>query len=222
MQVKITNPKGASTMQLYVFPPSPNSLCCQATANQAGLELELIPVDLSAGGHMTPEFLKINPNHKIPTLVDGDFCLWESGAIMLYLAGQAPASKQIPEDVRERAQMAQWMFWKTAHFGPACGIFTFENIVKGMFAMGDPDTAKLAQGKEEFDRYGSVLNNHLQGRDYIIGNNVTLADHAIVTWLVHAEAAGIPLAGYAELSRWSKGILASDAWQQALATIPSH
>mgnify|MGYP000214016263 CR=1 FL=1 len=50
-------------MQLYVFPPSPNSLCCQAVANQVGIELELIPVDLPGGGHMTPEFIKINPNH---------------------------------------------------------------------------------------------------------------------------------------------------------------
>ena len=54
-------------MQLYIFPPSPNSLCCQAVANQAGIELELIPVDLPGGGHMAPEFIKLNPNHKIPT-----------------------------------------------------------------------------------------------------------------------------------------------------------
>jgi glutathione S-transferase len=208
-------------MQLYVFPPSPNSLCCQATANQGGIELELIPVDLPGGGHMTPEFIKINPNHKIPTLVDGDFSLWESGAIMLYLAQQAPASKQIPDDPKEKAQMAQWLFWKTAHFGPACGIFTFENIVKGMFGMGDADPAQLEKGNEEFSRYASVLNEHLQGRDFIVGDSVTLADHSVATWLVHAEAAGIPLADYGELARWCKGVLGSDAWQKALATIPT-
>ncbi|MBT7953486.1 MAG: glutathione S-transferase family protein [Gammaproteobacteria bacterium] len=208
-------------MQLYVFPPSPNSLCCQATANQAGIELELIPVDLSAGAHMDPEFIKINPNHKIPTLVDGDFSLWESGAIMLYLAQQAPASKQIPDDPKEKAQMAQWLFWKTAHFGPACGIFTFENIVKGMFGMGDADPAQLEKGNEEFSRYAGVLNEHLQGRDFIVGDSVTLADHSVATWLVHAEAAGIPLADYGELARWCKGVLGSDAWQKALATIPT-
>ncbi len=208
-------------MQLYVFPPSPNSLCCQAAANQAGIELEIVPVDLPGGGHMAPEFIKLNPNHKIPTLVDGDFSLWESGAIMIYLAQQAPDCNQIPEDPKERAQMAQWMFWKTAHFGPACGIFTFENIVKGMFEMGDPDPDQLAKGGEEFARYASVLNQHLQGRDYIVGNSLSLADHAIVTWLVHAEAAKLPMSEYGEIQRWCKGILASDAWQKALATIPA-
>jgi glutathione S-transferase len=208
-------------MQLYVFPPSPNSLCCQAVANQAGIELEIIPVDLAAGEHMSPEFIKINPNHKIPTLVDGDFSLWESGAIMLYIANQGSESNQIPTDAKERAQMAQWMFWKTAHFGPACGIFTFENVVKGIFDMGAADPAQLEKGAEEFARFGGVLDEHLKGRDFIVGDSVTLADHAIVTWLVHAEGAGIPMSDFAEISRWCKGILSSDAWQKALATIPA-
>jgi glutathione S-transferase len=209
-------------MQLYIFPPSPNSLCCQAVANQAGIELELVPVDLPGGGHMDPEFVSLNPNHKIPTLVDGDFSLWESCAIMLYLAQQAPDSNQIPDDPRQRAQMAQWMFWKNAHFGPACGTFLFENIVKKIFDMGEPDPAQLEKGSEEFHRYASVLNDHLQGRDYMVGDSVTLADHALATWMVHAEAAGYPKENYAELARWSQGILGSAAWKKALAVIPAQ
>ena len=84
----------------------------------------------------------------------------------------------------------------------------------------DPDPAQLAKGEEEFNRFGTVLNDHLKGRETLVGNSVTLADHAVVSWLVHAEAAGLPLDGYAEITRWSGSILGSAPWQQALATIP--
>jgi len=167
-------------MQLYIFPPSPNSLRCQAAANQAGIELELIPVDLPTGGQMTPEFIKLNPNHKIPTLVDGDFSLWESSAIMLYLANKSPDSRQIPDDARQKAQMAQWMFWSVAHFGSVCGTFLFENVVKGMLNLGEPDPAVLESAGEEFHRFTTVLNDHVRGSDFAVGDSITLADH---TWL---------------------------------------
>lgn len=207
-------------MQLYVFPPSPNSLRCQAAANQLGIELELITVDLGSRGQMDDEFVALNPNHKIPTLVDGDFVLWESSAIMLYLAQAQPGNDLIPEDLREQARMVQWLFWNTAHWGPTCGIFTFENLVKKFMNIGEPDPAQLARGQEEFARFGTVLNDHLKGRDTLVGASVTPADHAVVSWLVHAEAAELPLDDYAEITRWSGKILGSAAWQQALATIP--
>ena len=208
-------------MQLYVFPPSPNSLRCQAVANQLGIELELVPVDLPGGAHMKDEFIALNPNHKIPTLVDDDFVLWESSAIMVYLAHQRPGTDLIPEDVKERARTVQWTFWNTAHWGPTCGIFTFENLVKKMLGMGEPDPAELEKGNEGFTRFGAVLNDHLKGRDTLVGSSVTLADHAIASWLVHAEGAGLPLDGYDEITRWCGHVLGSEAWQQALATIPS-
>ena len=117
--------------------------------------------------------------------------------------------------------MAQWMFWKTAHFGPACGVFTFENLVKPMLSMGDPDPAELEKGSEDFHRFFGVLNEHVQGKDFLVGDSLTLADHSIATWLVHAEPAAFPMQDYAEVKRWSQGILGSDAWQKALATIPA-
>ena len=208
-------------MQLYVFPPSPNSLPCQVVANQVGIELELISVDLGSGAQMGDEFVKLNPNHKIPTLVDGDFVLWESTAIMIYLCHKRPGSSLIPEDLQERVQAVQWMSWNTAHWGPTCGIFTFENLVKKIMNIGDPDPVQLARGQEEFARFGTVLNDHLKGRNTLVGSSVTLADHAVASWLVHAGGAELPLENYAEITRWSGEILGSTAWQEALATIPS-
>ena len=206
-------------MKLYVFPPSPNSLRCQAVANQLGLELELITVDLASGAQMNAEFVALNPNHKIPTLVDGDFVLWESSAIMLYLAQTHPDNDLIPEDLRERALVRQWLFWNEAHWGPTCGIFTFENLVKKIMNIGEPDPAQLERGRQELNRFGAVLNDHLTGREVLVGESITPADHAIASWLVHAEAAGIPIDDYTEITRWSNSVLGSAAWQDALATI---
>ena len=209
-------------MKLYVFPPSPNSLRCQAVADQAGIDLELVSVDLHAGEQMKDEFIALNPNHKIPVLMDGDFILWESAAIMLYLAAKKPDSGLLPGDERERALCAQWLFWNSAHWGPACAIFTFENLVKRMFAMGEPDAAALEKGKEQFGQFAAVLNDHLKGRDTLIGDRPTVADHGIVSWLVHAKDAQIPVGDYGEIARWSADLLRSDPWQKALAIIPDQ
>ena len=211
-------------MQLYVFPPSPNSLRCQAVANQLGIELELIPVDFGNPAQTEAEFKALyvaNPNHKIPTLVDGDYTLWESSAIMLYLSWKQPDNNLVPDNLQDRASMSQWLYWSASHWGPACTIFIFENIVKKIMNIGDPDPAQLAKGEEEFNRFGTVLNDHLKGREALAGNSITLADHAVASWLVHAEMMGLPLDGYTEITRWSGNILGSAPWQEALATIPS-
>lgn len=207
-------------MQLYTFPPSPNSLRCQAVANQLGIELELIPLDLTKQEHLTPEFIALNPNHKIPTLVDGDFVLWESGAIMLYLAQSKPGNELLPGALQERVRMAQWLFWNTAHWSAACGAIAYEKLVKDMLGLGAPDQAKLNEALENLARFGAVLNAHLKGRAALVGDGATLADHAIVSWLPHAERLELPLAEFAEIRRWSADLLGAPAWRQALATIP--
>jgi glutathione S-transferase len=206
-------------MQLYIFPPSPNSLRCQAVANQLGIDLELVPLDLSKGAHMDERYVRLNPNHKIPTLVDRDFVLWESGAIMLYLAQMKPEAGLIPNDPQRRAKMAQWLFWNTAHFGPACGTFITENLVKKILNLGDPDPDALAKGKDEFARFAKVISDHLDGKDFVVGDSMSLADHAIASWFVHADSSGYPLAGFDTLTKWAGNVLESEPWRRALAVI---
>lgn len=205
-------------MKLYTFAASPNSLRVFAVAHELGQDLELVPVDLTKGEHLKPEFLKLNPNHKIPTLVDGDFVLWESTAIMLYLAYKG-GGKLIPADPKPRAQMHQWISWNTAHMGPACATFLFENMVKGMLKLGDPDPKRLAQGEEEFARFGAVLNEHLKGRKHIVGEGRTIADHHVFSSFVHAGLCGLPVTQFPEIQRWCGEMAASGPWQKALAVL---
>jgi glutathione S-transferase len=205
-------------MKLHTFLPSPNSLRVTAVAHELGIALELVPMDLAKGDHLQPAFLKLNPNHKIPVLEDGEFVLWESTAIMLYLSWSA-GGRLIPEDVKQRAQMHQWMSWNTAHLGPACGVFLFENMVKGLLNLGAPNPKQLARADEEFARFGAVLDGHLAGRAYLVGNGRTLADHHVFASLVHAGGCGLPVAKFPEIRRWSEAMRASASWQHALAAL---
>ncbi len=205
-------------MKLYTFAPSPNSLRVFAVAHELGQDLEMVNVDLTKGEHMKPEFITMNPNHKIPTFTDGDFVLWESTAIMLYLAYKA-GGKLIPTDPKPRAQMHQWISWNTAHFGPACMIFLFENMVKALLKIGEPDPKQLEKGETEFARFGAVLNAHLKGRKHMVGNSSSIADHHVFASLVHAGGCGLPVAKFPEIQRWSAEMAASAPWQKALAVL---
>jgi len=208
-------------MKLYYFPPSPNSLRVQAVANHLGIELELETVDLPNGGHLEEEFIKLNPNHKIPTLVDGDFVLWESTAIILYLAEKNTEAGLIPADLQQRIQMHQWMAWNLAHFTPQCGTFLFERIAKKLFNMGEPDENEIAKAEELFHRYAKVLDDHLQDRDWLVGNSISLADHSVGAFLIHAEPAAYPLENYNHIQRWWGNIVKLDAWKKAVEGLES-
>ena len=206
-------------MKLYTFPPSPNALRVQAVANQLGVELEPVVLDLGKGEQMQPSYLKLNPNHTIPVLEDGDVVLTDSMAIMIYLAERHPDGGLIPSDLRDRMRMFQWMAWNLTMIGPACGTFLFERVVKALFDLGEPDTKELAKAEERFNRFAKVLDDHLKGRDCIVGKNATLADHAIGSLFVHQGAAGYPMEPYAEITRWWERLSATDAWQRALAQL---
>jgi len=102
-------------MKLYGFPPSPNTWKVRAVAAHLGIPLELEFVDLTKGQHRTPEYLALNPTGRTPTLVDGDFRLWESNAIMQYLASQKPNSLPPPSRrlAHIRPPIASTSRWQT-------------------------------------------------------------------------------------------------------------
>ena len=115
-------------MRLYFHPLSSNSRRVTMTAQQLGLELDLIVVDLLKGEHRDPEFLQFNPNGKVPLLEDDGFQLWESHAIMQYLADRCPGQTLYPHDAQARADVNRWLFWSAYHFTPAVGFISRERI----------------------------------------------------------------------------------------------
>ncbi|MCA9775034.1 MAG: glutathione S-transferase family protein, partial [Myxococcales bacterium] len=112
-------------MDFYAFPPSPNDRKVRFVLKHLGIPFQDHIVDLASGAQKKPEYLKVNPFGRIPAIVDGDFRLSESHAIMQYLADKKPGSF-FPADPRARIDVTRWQFWSTGQWGPACGAITFE------------------------------------------------------------------------------------------------
>lgn len=202
-------------MKLYHNPLSPNARRARLTVAQLEIPVEEILVDFRKGEHKRPEYLALNPNGAVPTLVDGDFALTESRAIMQYLAEQKPEAGLLPKDARGRADVLRWQFWDAAHFAIAIRQVVFEKVIKPNFGMGEPDPAKIAEGLAEYRRYAAVLNQRLARSPYVVGQTLTLADLTLGASLMYANAIDLPLAETAELSAWFGRITALPAWKKS-------
>lgn len=206
-------------MKLYGFPPSLNTWKVRAVANQLKLRLEFEIVDLLKP--RTPAYLALNPTGRTPTLVDGDFTLWESTAIMQYLASDS-ANSLWPNDARKRADIMRWQSWGLVHWGrEACQPLTFERLVKKIANMGPPDEAVVVKALESFNREARVLEGHLAKRSYLVGNDPTLADFSVAAAAGYAKECDIPLAGYPRVREWLGRICALPAWREAAPQMPA-
>jgi glutathione S-transferase len=204
-----------STMKLYHNPLSPNVRRVRLTAAVLGLELEEKKLDFAKGEHKNPEYLALNPNGAVPTLVDGDFVLTESRAIMQYLASKKPESGLLPRDEAARADVTRWQFWDAAHFSPQMGSLAFEKMLKGMMGLGEPDNAKINDALSNFRRFGAVLDKRLNGKQYLVGNALTLADLTVASSLMYAKQTEAPLAEFPHLQSWFSRISDLDGWKKS-------
>jgi glutathione S-transferase len=205
-------------MKLYGFPAAPNTWKVRAVAAHLGLPLELVLVHLGNGEQRSPDHLALNPTGRTPTLVDGDFVLWESTAIMQYMASRKPNALW-PDNVRARADIMRWQSWQLQHWGAAaCDPLLFERLVKRIFNLGPVDAAVVAKATDAFHREAAVLDAHLSKRPYLVGNDPTLADFSVVAPLVYAAEGELPISGYPHLREWSGRILSLPAWRE---TAPS-
>src|SRR5829696_909984 len=154
-------------MKLYQFALSPNCQKVVALAHEVGLPLERVHMNVFKGELRTAEFLSKNPNGKIPVLEDDDFVLWESNAMLGYIATKAGRADLAPTSPRERANVDRWLAWHNAHFGPAVGKVAFERIVKKLGGLGEPDEGMIKKGTEEFAVLADVLDKNLSGKEYL-------------------------------------------------------
>jgi glutathione S-transferase len=203
-------------MKLYYHPNSPNCVDVLATANHLGLQLDLQLVDLLKGAQKDPAYLGINPNGRVPTLVDGDFILWESNAIMQYLASKKPNHPAWPADEKIRADIARWQFWQAFHWTRATGTLVWENMVKRFLNAAGPDPAKIKEAEELFHALAAVLDGHLKIRQYLVGAAATLADFSVAAPLIYSQPARFPLDEYANIRAWYGRIGELDSWKKAL------
>ena len=208
-------------MKLYGFSPSPNTWKVRAVAAHLGVKLDLEFVDLSKGEQQSVAYLALNPTGRAPALVDGDFKLWESTAIMQYLASQKPNSLW-PNDARIRADIMRWQSWNLAHWSKeGFEPMVFNRLVKKLMNLGPPDEAVLAKATEAFHKDAKVIDAHLAKQPYLHGKEITLADFSAAAGLFYAKEAELPLGSYARIQEWFGRVSALPAWRETAPQRPA-
>ncbi len=171
-------------MKLYVVNGAPNARKVQAVVNHLGLAVEQIFLDFSKGETRSPDYLRINPTGRVPTLEHDGFTLWESNAINKYLCALCPGNTLYPDNPRLQADIDRWLSWELAHFNQQLGILTFQAVVKPAFMGEQPEEYLVNWSMRMLEGHAEVLERHLEGRHYLVGDDITLADYA----MVHIEA----------------------------------
>ncbi len=207
-------------MKLYFHPMSGNSRRALLVATHLDVPLERIVVDLTRGEQRGAPHLARNPNGRVPVLDDDGFVLWESRAIMQYLADKTPGQTLLPTDARGRAEVNRWLFWCAAHMAPANSILVYENVVKALTGRGPADPVELARGEALIAQYAPVLDAHLAGRTWVTQDRVTLADYSLAASFALAAPARLPIADYANLRAWLGRVQELDAWMRTAPPAP--
>jgi glutathione S-transferase len=205
------------TIKIHAFPPSPRAFKVLWAAHQLGIEYEFVLVDLTKGDQKKPEFLALNPNGRMPVLEDDGFVLWESNAIVQYLATKKPQSGLLPSDERGRADVVRWQFWDSGHWDPACAALIFERVVKGFLGLGETDPVEVEKGLQRFNAAAQMLNGQLDKHRYVCGEQFTAADISLGAPLTMAEAAQFPLESYRAIQRWAADLKSLPSWQKTVA-----
>jgi glutathione S-transferase len=206
-------------VRLYLFPVSGRVVGIVALKHHLALDCEVVPIDLGRGDQLAPDYLVLNPNKKMPTLEDKGFVLWESNAILFYMAARHPEKRFWPADLQGQADVLRWLAWESAHWdAESIGMVAFEKSSKGVLGLGQPDPAFIARGEQNFARFAAVLDGALKGKTWLIGERLTIADFSVGGLVPSAERLGLSVGKFPEIARWYKGLSALPAWREALAS----
>ena len=204
-------------IDLYYW-TTPNGHKITIFLEEAGLEYRLKPINIGRGEQFAPEFLQVSPNNRIPAIVDHDpagggkpISVFESGAILLYLAGKI--GQFIPKDLRGQVETLEWLMWQMGGLGPMAG-------QNHHFAHYAPEKIPYAIDRyvKETSRLYGVLNKRLAGRPFIVGKEYTIADMAAYPWII-PDRQGQDMDEFPQLKRWHASIRSRTATQRAYARV---
>ena len=186
------------------------------TANALDLEYEYIRVNIRGGENRTEQYLRLHPAGKVPVIDDNGFVLFESDAIIKYLAARE-SSPLYPEDIKARAITDQWLDFTAFHVGGALSKVLF-NRVFASFAKVDVDERSLSDGLKFLDRFLPVIDRQLSQNKYLAGKQFSLADIALLATLDPAEATGVDLSGYKRIVEWRQALIKKDFYTKCHAS----
>jgi GST-like protein len=199
--------------------PTPNGKKVTILLEEAGIPYNIVPVNIGRGDQFTPAFLKMNPNHRMPVMVDtmpaggGEpIVIFESGAIMLYLAEKV--GRFYPQDLRGKYAVTEWLIWQMANQGPKlgeCGHFRRLDEKQG------DQSYAVRRFTDEANRLYGVLNNRLYESKYLAGNEYTIADMISYPWTVNWQGQGQNIEEFKYVKRWQEELAARPAVQRGMA-----
>ena len=201
-------------MKIYADPITANCRKVLAGLDFLNAPFERVHVDYFKGEQKEPGYLAVNPNAALPALSDGDFVLWESNAILQYVADKHDRDSAYPKDPQKRADINRWLLWESSSWFPACYVYLVENCVKPLLG-AEPDPAVLEAQGAQFHKLAGILDERLAKNAYVCGNQPTIADIALAAPLHLHPYQKLPLAEHPNLKRWmTERIEPMPSWQK--------
>ena len=199
--------------------PTPNGKKVTILLEEAAIPYNIVPVNIGRGDQFTPDFLRMNPNHRMPVMVDhapkgggAPISVFESGAIMMYLAEKE--GKFWPQDLRGKYAVTEWLIWQMANQGPKLGEC-------GNFRRAGPEAGDLTYAinrfTDEANRLYGVLNNRLYRSKYVAGDEYTIADMICYPWTVNWKFQGQDIEEFPYFKRWFEELGARPAVIKGMA-----
>jgi len=201
-------------MKLYSFDISPNGKRANICAREAGVTLEASPIDIAKGENRAPDYLAMNPMGKAPTLRDGDFVLWESAAMLCYIA-ETSESSLWPASPRARADALRWLFFCSCHIDPYFTTLMVERFIKARRALPE-DEVLTASAEAWLARFVPIVDGQLEGREHVLGR-FGVADIALGCTLELSPVARFDLAPYGNVRGWLERVQGRPSWRASTA-----
>ncbi len=201
-------------MKIYADPITVNCRKVLAGLDLMGAPFERAHVDYFKGEQKADAYRKLNPNASIPALVDGDFVLWESNAILAYAADKVGNTSVYPADPKVRADILRWLLWESSSWFPSCYVYLVEHCVKPLL-QAEPDSAIVAAQDETFHKLAGILDARLAGSRWIAGDQPTIADIALAAPAHLHPYQRLPLEPHPHLRRWlTEGVERLPCWER--------
>ncbi|WP_212591733.1 glutathione S-transferase family protein [Bordetella genomosp. 2] len=199
-------------MKLYGMGPT-RSLRARWALQELDAQFEFVPVDLQAGEHRHPDFLRLNPAGKLPVLVDGDQVITESAAIVMYLAEKYADKGLMPASLQDRAQAYRWSFFAVTELEQPLWRIARHSFV---YPEAKRLPADIPLAREEFLEMAAVLDQHMEGREFIAGERISIADCVTAYVLDWGNENGL-VAGFANLAAYLERMYARPKAPQRIA-----
>lgn len=178
---------------------------------EAGLPYQLRHVAMEKGEHMSPEYLAVNPNHQVPTLLDGDIRIHESNAILRYLCAKHALSDWYPNDLAQRAVIEQWLDWNQCRLSPV----VVDIVLNAVFLGERGDKAAIARGRSQLPKLEPIIEDGLTGRAFLAGGRPTIADLSLASSIFQLGFASINPAGVHTRS-WFERMMTIEGFRRSL------